>query len=85
MRICFLAGKDLKARPDLLDQDFRWICQEHRTRLGHEPRDTAKNKIRKGRGSRNLGRMDLEDELTNRSQAKVHHKLTDTVGKEQLC
>lgn len=74
-----------KNKAILLDQDIRWICQEHRTRLGHEQRDTAKNKRGKGRGSRNLGRTDLEDELTNRSQAKVRHKLIDTVGKEQLC
>ena len=28
-------------------QDVRWICQEHRARLGREPRDMAKNKARK--------------------------------------
>lgn len=49
----------------LLDQDIRWTHQEHRTRLGHEPRDTAKNKTGKEGGNRNLGRTDLEDELAN--------------------
>lgn len=51
--------------------------------MGHEPKDRAKNKAGKERGNQNLDRTDLEDELTNRSQAKVDHKLTEIVGKEQ--
>lgn len=33
-----------KNKVTLLDQDIRWICQEHRAKLGYEPRDMAKKR-----------------------------------------
>lgn len=39
--------KTWKQGDPIWDQNVRWICQEHRARLGREPRDTAKNKAGK--------------------------------------